>query len=463
MSPPLRNVSVMLRRSIALALLGVIALTACASAPQKGQRVRIVHTNDLHGHVERAAAVAAVAAQQRREEPNTLFLDGGDCISGTPLSTIFQGRPIFEIMSAMGYDAAAVGNHEYDHGWELIEEFRELATFPLLCANARDPEGKLLADKEYAIFETGGVRVGVIGLITAGVPSLTQKKCSEGCSFEDPIVAARRLVPQVRKLADVIVLLTHCGVQTDAAIAGAVEGIDLIVGGHSHTELKTALNVNGTRIVQAKSYFERVGIIDFAWDPETRKITDFTSRLVTIDADTMANDPTVKELVDTWEEKVDAQVAEVIGASSGLGKKQLRTRIEHIYKELLDCDCGYQNMGGIRAVIASGDIRIRDVWTVLPFDNTLVKLTLPGNKLHAYARKQLGDRFDPNAEYTIATNSYVSDQQEKYFKVTDAKVEDTGLLMRDEVVKWVRKNAGFKPKTGSATSPERGAGPNEKR
>jgi hypothetical protein len=163
--------------------------------------------------------------------------------------------------------------------------------------------------------------------------------------------------------------------------------------------------------------------------------------------------------------------AEVIGASGGLGRKQLRSRIEHIYKTLLDCDFGYQNTGGIRAIIEPGEISIRDVWTVLPFDNTLVKLTLPGDKLHPYARKQLGTRFDPQAEYTIATNSYVSDQQEKYFRVTDAKVEDTGRLMRDEVVNWVRKNAGFAPKSGkddagakkTGNAPDRGLEPGEKR
>ena len=101
-----------------------------------------------------------------------------------------------------------------------------------------------------------------------------------------------------------------------------------------------------------------------------------------------------------------------------------------------------------RAIIEPGDIRIRDIWTVLPFDNTLIKLHLPGDKLYRYARRQLGDRFDPKKTYTIATNSYVGDQQEKYFGTTDAKVEDTGLLMRDEVVKWVRQNGGFEPRSG---------------
>ena len=433
----------MIRRSLLLLLLTLTALAACASSPQ-ARRIRIVHTNDLHGHVERAATVAAVAAEQREKHPHVLFLDAGDCISGTPVSTAFKGRPIFEIMSTMGYDAVAVGNHEYDHGWGLIEEFREIANFPLLCANATSGDGKLLADAPYRIFEVGGVRVGVIGLITEHVPTLTVAAASDGCSFEDPVEAAKRLVPQIRETCDIVVLLTHLGVAEDAALAGAVPGIDLIVGGHSHTELKEALTVGDTRIVQAKCYGERVGIVDLVWDPEQRRVTEFSSRLVTIDAETMPSVERVRELVATWEAKVADQVSEIIGATERrLGKQDLRRALERIYKERLGTDLGYQNTGGIRADVEAGEIRIGDVWTVLPFDNTLVTITLKGERLPEYARKLIGARFDPAAEYTIATNSYVSDQREKYFHTTDARVEDSGLLMRDEVVAWVRKHGGF--------------------
>jgi 2',3'-cyclic-nucleotide 2'-phosphodiesterase (5'-nucleotidase family) len=449
----------MLRRTLLLCLLG-LALLAGAAADPAPIRIRIVHTNDLHGHVERAAAVAAVAAEERERSPRVLLLDAGDCISGTPVSTVFQGRPIFEIMSAMGYDAVAVGNHEYDHGWERIAEFREIADFPLLSANARSPEGALLADAAHHVFDLGGVRVGVLGLITEQVPGLTVASASAGCTFEDPVEAARRLVPQLREKCDVVVLLTHLGVQEDAALAGAVPGIDLIVGGHSHTELKQALVVGDTRIVQAKCYGERVGVVELTFDPEERRVTDVASRLVEIDPDVMPSEERVRDLVATWEAKVDGLVSEVIGKTDvRLDKKRLRRHIERIYRELLGTDLGYQNSGGIRGVVEPGEIRIRDVWTVLPFDNTLVTLTLKGEQLPRYARGRIGSRFDPEAEYTIATNSYVADQQEKYFKTTDAPVVDSGLLMRDEVVKWVREHGGFEPR--GPTGPEARPGPEE--
>ena len=459
----LRNVGAMLRRTLALLLLAAAALAACASTPRL-RRVQIVHTNDLHGHVERCAAVAAVAAEARAQHTATLLLDAGDCISGTPVSTVFKGRPIFEIMSAMGYDAVALGNHEWDHGWQLIAEFQEISAFPLLCANARDPEGRPIGDAPYRIFETGGVRIGVIGLVTEGVPGLTVTSASEGCTFESPVETAKRLVPQVRAQCDVVVLLTHVGVAEDAALAGAVPGVDLIIGGHTHTELREPLSVEGVAIVQAKCYGERVGIIDLTWDTEKRTVAGLEYRLVEIDADKMPNDPRVKELVDTWQAQVEKLVAVVIGKTSRrLDKRRLRTRIERVYKDVLGTDFGFQNTGGIRATIEAGEIEIRDVWTVLPFDNTLVVVELPGSSLYAYAKRQLGKSWDPEKTYTVATNSFVADHMDKYFGVESATVRDSGRLMRDEVVNWVREHGGFDPAGRPVGDDGRGLDPDEKR
>ncbi len=432
--------------------------TTRAEEPPRLRKVQILHTNDFHGHVEKAAAIAAVAREARRKNPNTLFLDGGDCISGTPVSTVFKGRPIFEIMSAMGYDAAAVGNHEFDHGWKLVREFQEIADFPLLCANAQDPEGKSIGDAPHKVFDVGGVRVGVLGLLTDGVPQLTVKAASEGCTFESPVEAAKRLAPALREKCDVLVLLTHVGVDGDAALAGAVPGIDLIVGGHTHTELKEALTIGGTKIVQAWCYGQRVGIVDLTWDAVEKKVTEFAYRLVNVDDEkSMPNDPRVAELVAAWEGKVEDQVAEIIGKTEKrLNRKRLRSRIEHIYKELLGCDFGYQNMGGIRGNVEAGEITIRSVWTILPFDNTLVKLTFKGSQLPEYAKKRLGDKLVPENDYTVATNSYVGDHVDKYFGLKSLPVEDTGRLMRDEVVNWVRKHGAFEDTSEKAADGGRG-------
>jgi 2',3'-cyclic-nucleotide 2'-phosphodiesterase (5'-nucleotidase family) len=341
----------------------------------------------------------------------------------------------------------AVGNHEFDHGWEMLHELREVCDPPLLCANAKDPDGKAFGDAAWMVFDLDGVRVGVIGLVTEKVPEMTQKKAAAGCSFEDPVAVARRLVPEVRERCDVVVLLTHLGVEEDAALAGAVKGIDLIVGGHSHTELKEPLVVDGTRVVQAASYGRRVGILDLYWDTAEKRLSNVQGHLVRIDADAMPNAPSVKRLVDAWESRVAERMDVVIGKTArDLRQKDLRTLIERIYRDVLGTDFGYQNLHGVRSEIPKGDVTVRHVWTALPFDNTLVKLRLKGSQLTKYMRSKLGDRIEEDREYVIGTNSYVGDQQEKYFRVQGVPVEDTGNMMRDVVVGWVKANGGFEPR-----------------
>ncbi len=432
-------------------LIAAAAAAAVVAAPDEGRvHVTIVHTNDLHGYIENAPAIAAVAREAKSKNPNTLFLDAGDSISGTPVSTLFKGEPVFEVMTAMGYDAGILGNHEFDHGWKQTLRFRELAGHPLLNANAADPDGRPLGDEAFHVFKVGRVKVGVIGLLTEDMRGLVTSENFEGCTVEAPLAAAKRLVPEVRKLCDVVVLLTHVGVEVDAAIAGAVPGIDLVVGGHSHTELKAPILVAcGDRrvpVVQAKCYGERVGVVEFDWDPAAKAVVGLTGRLVWIDRAKMPGAPDVKKVVDQWMKRVGDAVdlAEVIGvAKERLTRERLRAALERVFAEALGADFGFQNLHGVRADVEAGDIRVEQIWKVLPFDNALVTLRLKGDQVPEYARKRLGKSFDPSKEYVFATNSYVGDQQKKYFGVAGVPVTKSDLAMRDTVVAWVRKHRGF--------------------
>lgn len=462
-----------LRHALALACVlaavaggAAVASDPAAESPASGAGVRtitLVHTNDLHAHSETFAAVAHVVRTERKRNPATLVLDAGDCITGTPLSTVFQGTPVFELMNAIGYDAGAIGNHEFDHGWKRVHTFRDVAEHPLLCANATDPDGKAFGDAPSKVFDVGGVRVAVLGLVTSDVPELTTAAASAGCRFESPIAAAKRHVPELRKQADVVVALTHVGVEGDAAVAGAVPGIDVVVGGHSHTKLEKALDVGGARVVQAWCYGRAVGVVDLDWDPAARKVVRFAYRLVVLDPETAVKDPQVQALVASWDAKTDAAdpgAAEVVGRTERpLSKRDLRPLLEHIYREALGTDLGFQNEGGIRATIEAGDIRARDIGTVLPFDNTLVTLRLPGAQLPEWARKALGDRFVADRDYTVATNSFVADQQRKYFGTSGLVAEDSGLSMRDVVVAWVRRHGGFRPAPGPKSPPPKSPPP----
>ena len=138
----------------------------------------VIHTNDIHGHIAEAgqsagiARITALVNQTREHKKHVLVLDAGDAISGTPVSTMFNGSPIFEVMNLVGYDAGGLGTHEFDHGFARIALFRDIATHPVLAANAFAPDGTLIADAPFLIREVGNMQIGIIGLITADTPRM---------------------------------------------------------------------------------------------------------------------------------------------------------------------------------------------------------------------------------------------------------------------------------------------------
>ncbi|MCG3135152.1 MAG: hypothetical protein HMLKMBBP_02658 [Planctomycetes bacterium] len=432
--------------------------------PAAEKRFTIVHTNDLHGHIETFPAVKGLADRARAANPGrTLWIDAGDCITGTPVSTLWQGGPVFELMNRMKLDLGCLGNHEYDHGWQRVHELVAIAEEPRLCANVTDPDGKPFGDGATRVVSVDGVRFGFLGLMAGDLRRLTSKKATEGCKVEEPLDAAKRLVPELRTQCDILVLVTHVGVQNDAAIAGAVPGIDLIVGGHSHTKLEPAIQVNGTWIVQAHEYGKVVGVAELGWDPAIRRVTSFSDRLLPTDGKDVPRDAAMQKAVDEWQAKAETVVGEVVGRTpEELSKKELRPLIEAMYADALGCDFGFQNTGGIRDVVRAGEIRVRDVWNVLPFDNTMIRIKVPGAKLTEYQQRRLGAKLDPARTYTIATNSYVGDHMREHLGSDGHEVEDTGLLMRDVAVNWVRQHGGFDPR-GKPLAPGAAPGTSEKK
>src|SRR5688572_12630740 len=190
--------------TVALRAAALAFLAALGPAGPREDTVLLFHTNDLHGHVEMLPTLSGLVKAERTKRRDVLWLDAGDQISGTPVSSMYQGTPVFALTGLAGVDASCLGNHEFDHGFARIAKFREAAPYPLLCANARSPEGELLADAEWTVLPVDGVRVGVIGLLTEKTPAMTVKKGNEGVRFEAAKAALRRLVPVVRKECDLL-------------------------------------------------------------------------------------------------------------------------------------------------------------------------------------------------------------------------------------------------------------------
>jgi 5'-nucleotidase/UDP-sugar diphosphatase len=426
------------RRILAALLAAALAPAAGATGPRV-DTVLLFHTNDLHGHIEAMPTLAGLVKAEREKRRDVLWLDAGDLVSGTPVSTVYQGTPVFVVAGLAGLDAACLGNHEFDHGFARIAKFREAAPFPLLCANARAPDGELLADAEWTVLPVDGVRVGVIGLVAENTPAMTVRKGNEGVRFEAARAALERLVPVVREKCDLLVALTHVGYDDDVELARTVRGVDVIVGGHSHTDLPGPVQVGSTVVVQASCYGRRLGRLEVTVDMDGRRMSKWEGRPVVVEPGSQPRDAAVAASVEEFERKVAARVDVVVGrAARDLGRDDLRALAERAFRERLGADFGLHNDGGVRDTIPKGPVSIRRLWEVFPFDNTLVLVKVKGENLPADLRKR--GTIDPDRVYTVATNTFVADHAEKYLPRAEAGFEDSGIQARDAVVDWVRKN-----------------------
>jgi 5'-nucleotidase / UDP-sugar diphosphatase len=299
-----------------VAVVAVFLCVGCSTAPaSRTSTLTIVHVNDTHQHlfpfssVEQPqvrggfARLATVVAAARAGSSPVLLLHGGDTLVGSASTYLANGRPDYaeiptygwrgldsiRAMNLLGFDAMAIGNHEMDYGRRWLDELKRRARFPFLSANLFSREvpdvdktaGTLFA-QPYIIVRKGGLRIGIVGLTT------TEYTQSLQVQVRDPIAAARDLVPQVAKESDLLIVLSHCGLKPDLEIARTVPGIDLIVGGHSHTLLQEPVVVGGTIIVQAGAYAAQAGVLDLTITGG--KIASYRYSLKTLD-DSVPSDP----------------------------------------------------------------------------------------------------------------------------------------------------------------------------
>jgi len=232
----------------------------------------VLHTNDLHGRVhlparpQGLAKIATLVRQIRARMPHVLLLDAGDIIHGTPEELAYGGKPILSAMNALGYDAAVVGNHEFDFGQRTIRDAIGFARFPLLSANVRDARTGQSWDglRPYVVRQVGAARVAIFGLTTPATVRIEWPRTLAGITFGDPLATARALVPLLRERerADVVIALTHLGVSADTMLARAVPGIDVVVGGHSHTRLDQQIWIGETLVTQTGHHGEALGRAD---------------------------------------------------------------------------------------------------------------------------------------------------------------------------------------------------------
>lgn len=485
-----------------LPLLLALVLPSAAAEPIK---LRIYHTNDIHGWImtrpdkfrpeRQIGGAEALAALIAREKGPKLVLDAGDWWQGTPEGSLSTGAAVAEVFNAIGYDAVVIGNHEYDAGAEELKALIPKIKAPVLSANTYGADGKLVAwVKPWIVKEVAGVKIGLFGLTTTGMTRLAFPKHIAGLSFRREVEVAREAVKELKKAgATVIVAITHVGLEAegkppfegDQTIAREVPGIDLIVGGHSHTFLERPIRDgrNGTLIVQAGHYLFKAGRVELAVDPKTKRVVSSSGELVELDPARLGESPALREIVSRHAAEVGKAFDVVIAtATEALGRESDRENalgswMADCYRERTGAQAALQNGGGIRAEMPAGPVTVRTIFNIMPFDNNLVALTMKGAEFRAavdhgvgMARiaqlsgveakvrrgKPAGERLasltvggepvDPAASYTLTTLDFLVNGGDGYsvFSRADA-FEATGVLAREALLDCARRQGVIRP------------------
>ena len=447
---------------LAAASLLLLTLAACThltpAGPERDRTyaVTILHTNDHHGRfwrnqdgeygmAARKTVVDAIRAEVAAAGGYSLLLDGGDVNTGVPESDMQDAVPDFKGMNLLGYDAMAVGNHEFDKSPAVLAMQRKLATFPLLSANVYRHGERVFTP--YKTFNLGGLRVAVMGLTTDDTQKLGNPENMRDLEFRSPIQEAAKLVPQLRTQADLVIAATHMGhyddgqhgIQApgDVEMARAVTGIDLVVGGHTHVPAcMRAENVsdtayvpgtpcqpdqqNGTWIVQAHEWGKYLGRADFQYRNGVFTLVKYSLIPINLQKTTRNSDGSTSRVPYTTHIAEDQAMLALLKPYQAFGQSQLLIDIgsadarfegDHtvarikptnlgmlVGQSMLEkthADFALVNSGSLRESFAAGRITYKDVLKVHPFGNTLVTVRLTGAEVLDYLR--VATAFSPGA------------------------------------------------------------------
>jgi 2',3'-cyclic-nucleotide 2'-phosphodiesterase (5'-nucleotidase family) len=477
------------------------------SSPAQTASLTILHTNDTHGHLlpfsypsltEPCSPVAAL--QERREiggiaRRATLtkqirgelkakgipvwLVDAGDFSNGTPFSLEYRGAADIAAMNAVGYDFAALGNHDFNYSLAQMRQLIIQARYPILCANALlKATGRPLTEP-YRVVQVEHVRVGVFGLVTT--EAATYPAAREGVIISDEVGTARKIVAELRSKADIICLISHCGEEMDNRLAKEIPGIDVIVGGHSHSRLPSgefvwrsddlmADEVNGTVIVQAHQWGGELGRCDLLFKKNSAgkwHVVRYRARLILITA-AIQPDAGVAAVVDRYWKPIAPRYAEVIGEAAGDFSSRCDDRAEYnlvadAVRETFKTEIELENIGGIRSPLIKGKITRGDLVALDPFSNTVVTFLITGLELRKILKKYTpvvsgvryrlengellevtinGKPLQADRQYTGATNSYFMDNA---LKGVGVEGHDTGKSRLDVLITYIRGKGTIHP------------------
>lgn len=373
--------------------------------PQKDLvNLTVLHSNDLHGdflprikdskETGGLSRLSGYVEKVRKENENVIYAVAGDMFRGSVIDSEYQGLSTINLMNNLRPDVATIGNHEVDYGFAHLLFLEKCAKFPIINANLFITMNNSRVFTPYLNIEIGGLKVLFIGILTEEVLASTKSEKIIG-TFIDLESAAKEvgvICDNYRTVnTDVTVLLTHIGIENDAKLAGMLDpdwGVDIIIGGHSHTFIDEPLFVNGVPIVQAGTGTGVIGRADFVYDRAKRKIASFKWKCVPVNEDTAPKDPVMEELIDSYRVQTDSKYKRVVcrwARKLTHPSREQETEMGNLYADIMAADASFDVMffgsGSIRKKELGPLIEYQDLVENTPFDGPVFMVEVTGEQL----------------------------------------------------------------------------------
>lgn len=378
------------------------------------RHLTILHSNDLHGDFlpqEKNGVttgginyLAGYVKKVRSEEENVLYVNAGDMFRGSVIDAEYRGLSTIDLMNSLSPDVSTIGNHEVDYGLAHLLFLEKCARFPIINANLLVTLNNARLFQPYLQKEVGGMKILFIGILTEEVLAMTKSEKVIG-TFIDIEAAAKEIgiiCDNYRtRHTDMVVLLTHIGIEADRALAQLLDpdwGVNLIIGGHSHTLMEEPEIVNGVPIVQVGTGSGHIGRFDIEYDAIRNRILDWKWECVSITPETAESDPVMEHLLDRYQGEMNEKfhcIITTFARELTHPSRTQETELGNLYSDLLQVDSSFDIMmmgsGAIRKQALGPIVEYQDMVENTPFDDHLWMLKVTGKQFRQMIQFMLRD------------------------------------------------------------------------
>mgnify|MGYP003321295848 FL=1 len=447
------------------------------------------------------ANLATLVKKEKAANSDTIYIDSGDYFSGPYVSTLTKGKAVINSMNFLGLDAACIGNHEFDHGWDNMLEQMQEATFPILNGNIFfEGTNELVWNNPYLVIEKGGIKIGLICLHGKfAFYDTINFKMTQGIEARNEEEYLRKYITELEPITDLIILSIHQGMpgrqsslgktdverslRKDIMLAKNVPGVDVIISGHAHQGTPKALVSNGTIIVSTNAYTTELGKLKIKYDTEKDQIISHSNKLITVFDDEIEDDPDMLREIKFWQKEVEKIASIPVFTST---KKLVRaygkeSNMGNLFADAVAAtderiDVAVINSGALRQDIDAGIVTKGDLISAFPFPNTLVMTKLKGaqvreifnhaagmtngvlqiseNSSYSFTPGEQvdeiwikGELVADEEEYWVAAPNFVTQGGDGYWEFQNSmEYIDTGVVIVDAVEDFIKGVEMYNPK-----------------